>query len=39
LYLQESIRDGDLIVVMGAGPVTSIAHALVECAKASFEQQ
>lgn len=28
-HVQATARDGDLIVVMGAGPVTSIAHALV----------
>ena len=29
-YLQKDARDGDLIIIMGAGPVTSIAHALVK---------
>lgn len=33
LHLQENALDGDLIVIMGAGPVTSIAHALVDNAK------
>tara|TARA_B100001964_G_C14241754_1_gene605384 strand:+ start:953 stop:2344 length:1392 start_codon:yes stop_codon:yes gene_type:complete len=28
-YLQSTARDGDLVVIMGAGPVTTIAHALV----------
>ncbi|MBC8309275.1 MAG: UDP-N-acetylmuramate--L-alanine ligase [Phycisphaerales bacterium] len=28
-HLQTTARDGDLIVIMGAGPVTTIAHALV----------
>jgi len=28
-YVRDIARDGDLIVVMGAGPVTSIAHSLV----------
>ncbi len=28
-HLQYTSRDGDLIVIMGAGPVTSIAHNLV----------
>jgi len=28
-HVQEIARDGDLIVIMGAGPVTSIAHSLV----------
>ncbi len=27
-HLQRTARDGDLIVIMGAGPVTTIAHAL-----------
>ena len=35
-YLRESVRDGDLLVVMGAGPVTSIAHDLVNYAETSF---
>ena len=29
-HLQNTARDGDLIVIMGAGPVTSIAHTLVD---------
>ena len=29
-HLQTHARDGDLIIIMGAGPVTSIAHALVD---------
>jgi len=28
-HLQHTARDGDLVVIMGAGPVTTIAHALV----------
>ena len=28
-HVQSSAREGDLIVIMGAGPVTTIAHALV----------
>jgi UDP-N-acetylmuramate-alanine ligase len=27
-HLQKTAKNGDLIVVMGAGPVTTIAHAL-----------
>ncbi len=37
-HLQKTARDGDLIVIMGAGPVTSIAHALVSENKISLEQ-
>lgn len=29
-YVQNTARSGDLIVIMGAGPVTSIAHTLVD---------
>lgn len=29
-YVQNTARNGDLIVIMGAGPVTSIAHTLVD---------
>ena len=29
-HLRNSARDGDVIVIMGAGPVTSIAHDLVQ---------
>jgi UDP-N-acetylmuramate--alanine ligase len=32
-HLRTTARDGDLIVIMGAGPVTSIAHSLVDQAK------
>ena len=32
-HLRTSARDGDLIVIMGAGPVTSIAHSLVDQVK------
>jgi UDP-N-acetylmuramate--alanine ligase len=28
-HLQRTARDGDLIVIMGAGPVTTIAHSLI----------
>ena len=28
-HLQKTASDGDLIVIMGAGPVTTIAHSLV----------
>ena len=34
-HLRETTRDGDLIVIMGAGPVTTIAHELVESKKVS----
>lgn len=37
-YLRQTARDGDVIVIMGAGPVTSIAHALFERAEISYEQ-
>ncbi len=37
-YLRQTARDGDLIVIMGAGPVTSIAHALIERAEIQHEQ-
>ncbi len=33
-YVREHARDGDLIIIMGAGPVTSIAHALAETLEA-----
>ena len=32
-HLRTTARDGDLIVIMGAGPVTSIAHSLIDQAK------
>ena len=32
-HLLTTARDGDLIVIMGAGPVTSIAHSLIDQAK------
>ena len=32
-HLKTTARDGDLIVIMGAGPVTSIAHSLVDQVK------
>ena len=35
LHLQQTARDGDLIVIMGAGPVTNIAHSLANSTKAS----
>ncbi len=38
IHLKRTARDGDLIVVMGAGPVTSIAHALVGNVEISLEK-
>ncbi len=32
-HLKTTTRDGDLIVIMGAGPVTSIAHELIGSSK------
>jgi UDP-N-acetylmuramate--alanine ligase len=37
-HLQTTARDGDLIVIMGAGPVTTIAHALVGNTKIHFDK-
>jgi UDP-N-acetylmuramate--alanine ligase len=35
-HLQETAKDGDLIVVMGAGPVTTIAHELANVSQQTF---
>lgn len=37
-YVRDIARDGDLIVVMGAGPVTSIAHSLAGSVEIPTEQ-
>jgi len=34
-HVQQTARDGDLIVVMGAGPVTNIAHSLTNSTQVS----
>ena len=34
-HVQQTARDGDLIVVMGAGPVTNIAHSLANSTQVS----
>ncbi len=36
-HIKNTARDGDLIVIMGAGPVTSIAHTLVGTIEISTE--